>query len=172
MPPKHLRILAIDPGTRWMGVAFLEENQLIYHGVKIIKKGNSPNDNLQNARRIVLRLIKDFKPNTVVIENAFFKNNRKAYLLSVLIEEIKAISRRKRIQLISFSPSTVKKFICGNGWVSKDQVARAVAAKYPELRVYLTQDKAWKERFHCNMFDAVALGIMAEEKNKPRLDAY
>jgi crossover junction endodeoxyribonuclease RuvC len=168
MPPKCLRILAIDPGTRWMGVAFLENDQLIYHGVKVIKKGSSPNDNLQNARRIILRLIKDFRPNTIVIENAFFKNNRKAYLLSVFIDEIKAIAKRKQINLVSCSPSTVKKFICGNGWASKDQVARSVVAKYPELRVYLTQDKAWKERFHCNMFDAVALGIMAETENKPR----
>jgi len=41
---------------------------------------------------------------------------------------------------------------------------RAVVSKYPELKVYLTQDRAWKERFHQNMFDAVALGIMANMK--------
>lgn len=31
-----------------------------------------------------------------------------------------------------------------------------------ELKVYLTQDRVWKEKFHQNMFDAVALGIMVE----------
>lgn len=31
----------------------------------------------------------------------------------------------------------------------------------PELKVYLTEDRAWKERYHQNMFDAVALGMMA-----------
>jgi len=41
-----------------MGVAFLDKGKLIYHDVKIIKKGRSPNDNLQFARRIILRLIK------------------------------------------------------------------------------------------------------------------
>ena len=146
-----------------MGIAFLEKGQLIYHGVKVIKKGTSPNDNLQYARRIILRLIKDFKPNVLVVENAFFARNRKAYLLNVLIDEIKAIARRKRIRLVSYSPSTVKKFICGNGWASKDEVARAVVSKYPELKVYLTQDRAWKERFHQNMFDAVALGMMVDK---------
>jgi len=161
MPQKHSRILAIDPGTRLMGIAFLDKGQLIYHGVKIIKKDRSPNDNLQYARRIILRLIKDFKPNQLVVEKAFFANNRNASLLNVLVDEIRAIARRKRLKLISYSPSTVKKFICGNGWASKDEVARAVVSRYPELKVYLTQDRDWKERFHQNMFDAVALGVMA-----------
>jgi hypothetical protein len=30
------------------------------------------------------------------------------------------------------------------------------------------QDRAWKERFHQNMFDAVALGVMAQSRNKSR----
>jgi len=36
-----------------------------------------------------------------------------------------------------------------------------VVAKYPELKVYLTQDRAWKEKYHQNMFDVVALGMMS-----------
>jgi len=38
---------------------------------------------------------------------------------------------------------------------------RAVVLKYPELKVYLTQDREWKEQFYQNTFDAVALRIMA-----------
>ena len=30
-----------------------------------------------------------------------------------------------------------------------------------ELQAYLIHDRKWKERFHENMFDAVALGMMA-----------
>ncbi len=33
-----------------------------------------------------------------------------------------------------------------------------ILSKYPEFKVYLTQDRAWKERYHHNMFDAVARG--------------
>lgn len=144
-----------------MGVAFLDKGQLIYHGVKIIKKGRSPNDNLQSARRIILRLIKDFNPQILAVEKAFFANNRNASLLNVLVDEIKAIARRKKLKLVSYAPSSLKKFITGNGWANKYEVAQAVAQQYPKLRVYLTQDREWKERFHQNMFDAVALGIMA-----------
>ena len=35
---KKQRILAIDPGTRELGFAIMEENDLIYYGVKTLKK--------------------------------------------------------------------------------------------------------------------------------------
>lgn len=161
MSKKHKRILAIDPGTKWMGIAFLDGLNLVYHGVEVIKKGKSPQENLSNARKVILRLIRDFKPNKLVVEEVFLANNRNASLMKVLFKEIKTIAKRKRLRMISFAPSTVKKFICDNGWANKYDVARAVAQQYPELKVYLTQDRAWKERFHQNMFDAVAVGIMA-----------
>lgn len=36
-----------------------------------------------------------------------------------------------------------------------------VVSRYSELKVYLSRDRKWKTRFHANMFDAVALGIIA-----------
>jgi hypothetical protein len=40
-----------------------------------------------------------------------------------------------------------------------------MVSKFPELKVYLTQDRAWKETFHQNMFDAVGLAVMAAQMN-------
>jgi Holliday junction resolvasome RuvABC endonuclease subunit len=164
MPKNNSKILAIDPGTRELGVAFLEDKKLIYHGVKIIRNRKSPHEKLREGRKIILRLIKDLKPQVLVVEKAFFAQNRNASLLNVLVDEIRAIGRRKKLKLISYAPSTVKKYICGNGRAGKKEVARVVVAKYPELKVYLTQDRGWKEKYHQNMFDAVALGMMAEIK--------
>ena len=161
MSKDNSKILAIDPGTREMGVAFLEAGKLIYYGVKVIKKKKSPHETLKEGRKIILRLIKDFKPKVLVVEKTFFFNNRSASLLNVFVDEIKVIGKRKGLKVISYAPSTVKKFICGNGTASKKEVARVIVSKYPELKVYLTQDRAWKEQYHQNMFDAVALGMMA-----------
>jgi crossover junction endodeoxyribonuclease RuvC len=169
MSKNNSKILAIDPGTREMGIAFLEKGKLIYQGVKVFKDSSkSPSERLKEARKAILRLVRDFKPRILATEKAFFANNKNAALLNVLVDEIKAIARRKKLKLISFAPSTVKKFICGNGRASKKEVARVIVARYPELKVYLTQDRAWKEEYHQNMFDAVALGIMAEKYEKSR----
>lgn len=161
MPKNKSRILAIDPGTREMGVAFLDGGKLIYHGIKVIRCGKSPHERLREGRKAVLRLIRDFKPRVLVYEKAFFAQNRNAAILNVLADEIKAIGRRKGLKVMSYAPSTVKKLICGNGRASKKELSKVVVSKYPELKVYLTQNRAWKERHHQNMFDAVALGLMA-----------
>jgi crossover junction endodeoxyribonuclease RuvC len=155
------KILSIDPGTREMGVAFLDGGKLIYHGVKVIRKKRSPHERLQAAREIVLRLIQDFRPQLLVVEKTFFARNRNTSLLNVFADEIVAIGRRKGLTVRAIAPSTMKKAICGNGHASKEEVAGVVVAKYPELKVYLTQDRKWKERFHQNMFDAVALAMVA-----------
>ena len=61
MPRK--RILAIDPGTRYIGYALLERGKPVYYGVKVIKGGNNlPHQRLREAKSIVLDLIQDFGP--------------------------------------------------------------------------------------------------------------
>src|SRR5262249_8228725 len=128
--------------------------------VRVIAKGGSPQRTLQRARDAVARLIDDLEPDVVAAERTFFSQNRNTALLNVLFDEIRSLARRKRLAFVSYAPSTVKKFICGNGRAGTRQVATVVVSRFPELKVFLTQDRAWKERFHQNMFDAVALGMM------------
>jgi crossover junction endodeoxyribonuclease RuvC len=150
MPTQHWRILAIDPGTRFMGIAFLDDGKLVHHGVEVIAKGKSPQQTLQRARDAVVRLIDDFEPNVVAVEKTFFNQNRNTALLNVLFDEIRSVTRRRRLPFVSYAPSSIKKLVCGDGHASKKQVAMAVVSKFPELKVYLTQDRKWKERFHAN----------------------
>lgn len=159
---KHkAKILAIDPGTKEIGVAFLEGEKLIYYGVKVIPSEKSPNEKLKEGRGIILRLIRDYRPDVLVIERSFFANNKTASLLHVFINEIRAIGKRKGIKVLSYAPSTVRRHIAGNGKASKEELSVVIVSKYPELKVYLSQDRAWKNQHHQNMFDAIALGLMA-----------
>jgi len=158
---KKIRVLAIDPGTRHTGIAILENGDLIYHGVVTLRKGRSPHETLRHGRKVILRFIRDYRPNIISVEKTFFANNRNSALLNVFGDEIRAIGRRKELKVFAFAPSAVKKAVTGNGWARKEEVARAIAAKYPDLRVFIGQDRRWKSRFHSNMFDAVAVGIMA-----------
>lgn len=155
-----MKILAIDPGTRTMGVALLDRKKLVYHGVRAISAEGAPRERLNEARRTVLRLINDLKPDALVVEKTCFANNRHGAALHALVRNLVALGRRKRLRVISFAANTVKKRVCGNGRASKREVAQAVIARYPELGVYLTQDRKWKERYHQNMFDAVAVGMV------------
>ena len=145
-----------------MGVALLEGGKLVHCGVKRIPRGRTHGETLKEGRKAVTGLIEAFRPKVMVIEKTFFSNNRTAAILNVFADEIKAIGKRKGLKVIGFAPSSVKKFICGNGRASKMEVATVIVSRYPELRVFLTQDRKWKAEYHLNMFDAIALGIMAE----------
>jgi len=160
-PTKPPRVLAVDPGTREMGVAILEGGKLVYHGVIVIQRGRTPKETLERGRASVHRFIKDFRPAVLAIEKTFVRKNRNVALLNVLADEIVALARQCRLQVVSIAPSAVKKRMCGNGWASKAEVANAVIMRFPELKAYLTHERKWKERFHANMFDAVALGIVS-----------
>jgi crossover junction endodeoxyribonuclease RuvC len=166
MCKKHHKILAIDPGTREMGIALLEDRRIIYHAVKVIPKKRTPHETLSEGRKTVLRLINDWQPDTLAIEKTFIRNSRNAALLNVLADEIRAIGKRKGLEVLGFAPNTVKKFVCGNGHASKEEVARAIIATYPDLKVYLTQNRAWKAKFHQNMFDALAVGLTATSRHR------
>jgi len=154
------KILAIDPGTKEMGVAFFDNSELVYHGVSVIKEG-SPDEKLTEGKKIILRLIKDFRPHVLVVERAFFGNNKTAAIMNIFVSEIMCIGKRKDLKVISYAPTTVRKFICGDGRADKKALSKVIVSKFPKLKVYLTQDRAWKERYHQNMFDAVGLGLMA-----------
>lgn len=144
-----------------MGIAFFEGQKILYHGVKAIPDKKSPHETLWEGRKTVLRLINDLKPQTLAVEKTLFANNRNTALLNVFADEIQAVGKRKGLRVLSFAPSTVKKAICGHGHAGKKEVARVIISRYPELKVYLTQDRAWKEKYHQNMFDAVAVGLVA-----------
>lgn len=156
------RILSIDPGTRNIGFALLDDGVLVHYGVKVIRRMQSPHEKLREGRKLILRLINDFRPHTLVVEKTFFAKNRNSALLNVFADEIKAVGRREGLQVQSLAANTVRKLICGNGAASKDDVAKSMVSRYRELSPYLTSDRRWKERYHRNMFDAVALASAAE----------
>ena len=143
-----------------MGFAFFDKDELVYHGVSVIKEG-SPNEKLREGKKVILRFIKDFRPNILVVEKTFFGKNKTAAIMNVFVSEIMSIGRKKELKVISYAPTTVRKFICGNGRADKKALSEVIVSKIPELKVYLSQDRAWKERYHQNMFDAVGLGLMA-----------
>jgi len=145
-----------------MGIAVLDGRQLIYHGVKTLGRHPSPYVWLGEGRRIVLRLLSDFRPSVLAVEKPFFAQDHNAALLNVLVDEMRSIAAVRGLEVRALAPSTIRKRVCGDGRADKRRVAQTVVAKYPDLKVYLGQSRRWQERYHGNMFDAVAVGLAAE----------
>jgi crossover junction endodeoxyribonuclease RuvC len=153
-----MKILAIDPGTREMGVAVLDGQQLVYYGVKTIRRRRSPAEVLHRIQEITAGLIARHRPDHLAIEKMFLIQ-KSAALLVVAAEEIKATARQHRLIVHEYAPTVVRKIICHSGRATKNEAANSVALRFPELRPYLEQRTKWEALYYANMFDAVALGV-------------
>jgi len=79
----------------------------------------------------------------------------------MLVDEILLIWKRERLRVISLAANVASKEICGNGREGKQDVAREIVARFPELKAYLFSDRRWKEKHFYNTFDVIALGVAA-----------
>ena len=145
----------------------MEGKKLCHSEVKILKTRGSPKKRLEEGRRIVSDLIKDYRVQVLVIEKPFFFWSKQSNLLNILVEEIKFLAKKKKIKVYEFSPRTVRKSVCGNGNATKKDMAKFLASIYPELRIRLNQNRRYKEIYWGHMFDAVGLGVcyLKRERN-------
>lgn len=155
------RILALDPGTRAMGYALLEGDQLVYQGVKVFPRDVAPHEQLAQYLEGVASLIVNARPRVLAVERTLVAKSARMALLNTFALEIERLGRKRRLKVLSFAPNTVKKFVTGSGTASKEKVAEMLIYRYPELRAYLIHESCWKRRHHENMFDALAVGLLA-----------
>src|SRR5438128_7650796 len=132
MPTPEKRILAIDPGTKEIGVVVLEGNELIFYAVKTIRDRSTAQRILAHVAAITQELITQYDPQYLAIEKMFVVQ-KSAALLSVAAEEIKSVAKSNGLPIYEYAPSTVRKFICQSGAATKRDVAQVVAQRYPEL---------------------------------------
>jgi crossover junction endodeoxyribonuclease RuvC len=166
------RILAIDPGTKEIGIAVLEDGKLIDYAVKTVRDRSTAQRILTHIATISQDLITKYNPRYLAIEKMFVIQ-KSAALLSVAAEEIKGVAKSNGLSVHEYAPSTVRKFVCQSGSATKRDVAQVVAVRYPELARHLNARNKWEEKYYSNIFDAVAVGLICydELQVKPSADA-
>lgn len=151
-------ILAIDPGLRDLGYAVLRGKVLVDSGVYPLRF--LPSRNRPTAAVVeITDWVTHFQPAVIVLEATHPNRVRSLHRLELLARRVRSIAAKSGIPVVSYAPQTVRKSLVGHGWANKRQTAEVVAVRLPALRIYLTQDRRWKETHFQNMFDAVALAL-------------
>jgi Holliday junction resolvasome RuvABC endonuclease subunit len=114
---------------------------------------------LQEAQHLVASWIRLYQPNVVVLEQAPAHSRAALHRVHQFASAVEQAAKRRGLTVATYSAQIVRKGLVGDGWAGKADVAQAIARRFPALRVYLTQDRAWKERYWHNMFDAIALAL-------------
>jgi Holliday junction resolvasome RuvABC endonuclease subunit len=159
-------ILALDPGLQELGYAVLSGKEILAHGVLALRSIPPPS-RLKKVRRALEALIRAHRPRTLVLEHIPKRPLDSLAGLPALGRLIYRLTRRRRLRLVEYSVKAVRKTVVGDGWAGKAEVAKAVASRFSDLRIYLTQDRKGKVRYWQNMYDAVALALHHQRITTP-----
>ena len=157
MPKEPLRIIGINPGTRYMGIAALQGTELMDWGVKNVS-GKSPEEKIENAIIILSSLLDQYEPDAIAIKR--FHLSRTSPNLNGLIRGIKKLSQGKKINIYEYSIRDLERSLCPGGRISKGDLVEIVASEYPVLFYELNKEKSRKNPYYTRMFEAVALGLV------------
>ena len=159
MKNKNRKILAVDPGARHTGLVILNDQDLLYFGVKTFKNRKPVSTLLSDVRQVFLRIIDEYNPSILAIEKHFLIQYENLSNLGDVTEEIKSVARQKKLKVIEYSPKSVRKHICQTGKATKRETAHTLCRRYPELQTYLNHNHKWQEIYWLHMFDALAVGV-------------
>jgi len=147
-----------------MGVAVLDGRELIYYGVKDFRE-KRPTETLTGAtRQVLFRLIEAYGPAVLAYEKSFYVQSRQSALLRAQEQEIQRVAKARGVKLVGYSPMSVRKALCHDGWARKRDVATVLTRRYPELARYLSEPRLWQRGYWENMFDAVAVAVVCADE--------
>jgi crossover junction endodeoxyribonuclease RuvC len=125
-------ILGIDPGIADTGFGIIEKNAqgalrcLDYGSIKTSAK-MSLSDRLEILSQALTKIIKDYQPDLVSVEELFFsKNVKTALIVGHARGVILLTARQQNVPVTEFTPLQVKQAVSSYGKAPKTQVQRMV----------------------------------------------
>src|SRR5438552_146207 len=128
--PRSLhRVVAIDPGTRYMGYAVLDGARLVTSGVYRLR-GHRARERLDDAERWLLRLFSEHRPHALALERTFSVDSARTALLQALAHRLHRLGLDHRLVVRSLPPTMVRRLLLGKGHASKDDVMEAIVSRH------------------------------------------
>ncbi|MHB1117980.1 MAG: crossover junction endodeoxyribonuclease RuvC [Minisyncoccota bacterium] len=125
-----MRIIAIDPGYERLGIAVLEKNskeELLFSECFKTKAALSFVERLELVGREVARVITEFEPKALSIENLFIETNQKT---AMRVAEVRGAilyqARLSGLDVYEYTPLQIKVATTGYGKATKEQVMSMV----------------------------------------------
>ena len=163
MTKKIPKILAINPGTRYLGVVIFEGPELLDWRVKVIK-GKWSKEKQQKILVIARTLIERHQPDVLAIKK--LHRSRSSGNLNQLVSRIKQDSKRKGIKIYQYSIKELEAFFFGEAKANKNKLAEILTSKYPFLVHEFNKERTNRNSYHIRVFEAVALGAVCSHQLK------
>lgn len=150
-----MRIIAIDPGYERLGVAIISRQHASKEELLFSEcfKTNSKIpfvERLELIGREVARVIEEYSPRALAIENLFFETNQKT---AMRVAEVRGAilyqARLSGLEIYEYTPLQIKVATTGYGKATKDQVVEMVGRLISGANMIKQDDE----------MDAIAIGL-------------
>lgn len=130
-----MKILAIDPGTRFMGYAIVADTRpvtIVEFSVLKLKQTDTLANRLHAIHTFCSEMIRAHGITHIALETPFLGKNVTSYLkLGYVRGVLYLLSAQHSLTLCEFAPTQIKQAITGTGSSTKDSVASALKRFFP-----------------------------------------
>jgi Holliday junction resolvasome RuvABC endonuclease subunit len=163
MPKELPTILAVNPGSRYLGFAAFRGPDLLDWGVRVVS-AKTPRGRVRVAGQIVREAIERFQPDALAVKR--LHSSRTSTTLDRLTDSITELARRRKLKVHCYSITQLKSVLCSEAKGNKRRLAAEVAALYPVLSHDFQKEMSNRHPYYLRMFEAVALGIVCYRQSK------
>jgi Holliday junction resolvasome RuvABC endonuclease subunit len=158
-----LKILGLNPGTRYLGLAVFQGPELRDWGIRTFK-GRWSKKKLKKIREIISGLIRRYDLNTLAIKK--IHPARSSAHLNALILELQNLAQEKGLKVEAYSLQEIKDRFKGEGKINKRALGEIMAREYPAVFRELKKEQENKAPYFYRLFEAVALGATGYYRNE------
>jgi Holliday junction resolvasome RuvABC endonuclease subunit len=137
---KSNRVIGIDPGSRYAGIAVVEDDVLLFSYQKILDKGKTSDDLakcLYQFEKYIYRIIIEYYPSLLVVEHTSVARNMTTTKLLTYFESAALIAAgHYGILAERVRTKQARKIVMGNGNATKDDIRDWTFRKYDKMHGY------------------------------------
>lgn len=157
MPTSTNKILAINPGTRYLGIAVFHGPELRDWGTRGVKgKWSAGKD--EKLKELILTLIAQHRPEAIAIKK--LHPSRSSKQLDFFVSSIKLMAEGAGLPLYEYPIKYLEAYFSPGNKISKRKLAELLAQRHPSLFQELKKDGSNSSRYYLWMFEAVAVGAV------------
>jgi len=151
-------ILAVSPSPRGFAFVLFEGPTTPFDwGIKDIRGG----DKNPECLAAITKLVTDYHPSALVIEDADAKGARRGERIRLLLAEVAKQTTADGIAVVRYSRTQVRRTFAAEGVHTRPEIAKAVASRIalfatrlpPFRKIWMSEDPRQ------SLFDAAALGL-------------
>lgn len=128
--PESVRVLGIDPGSRYTGYAIIDvvgtNPCVVEHGVLKLPQKQPVIERLKLLDVSLRALVDEHRPDEVVVEEVFVAHNVRSALVLGQVRGVVIVAAGASCPVFEYSARAVKKAVTGYGQAEKEQVAQMV----------------------------------------------